>query len=197
MTAKVKICGITSLDDAEMCRELGADFIGLIFAESPRRVEIDVAARIAKRLNGKIPVVGVFDKFVREDVDDIIAKVKLDYLQIYYHPDNGQVLAPSLPIFSSVWMDGDGMKLPPYPCQYLLLDFKRIGSIDGMSEEMWQSVNQRFSVFLAGGIDPGNVAGITEYYHPYGIDTARGTESSPGVKDCDKVERLIQRAKSC
>ncbi len=197
MPAKVKICGITNLDDAEMCRELGADFIGLIFAESPRRVELDVAARIARRLSGKVPVVGVFDRYVRENVANVLSKVKLDYLQVYYHPNNGQILAPSLPLFSSVWMDGESIKLPPYPCQYLLLDFKKLGSIDGLSEEMWESVNNRFSVFLAGGIDSDNVAGIVEFYNPYGVDTARGTESGPGVKDRDKVEKLIQKAKAC
>jgi phosphoribosylanthranilate isomerase len=197
MSLRVKICGVTSLPDAVLCKDLGADFIGLIFAESPRRIKIDVARQISRKLAGKIPLVGVFDHYDRDSIVDLIERVKLDYLQVYYHPDNGSVLSPPVPLFSSIWVDEGEIKLPPFPCKYLLLDFKRIGRIEGLDERKWVFMNEKYRVFLAGGIDQDNVQDIVERYRPFGIDVARGTETGPGVKDPDRCAELIRRAKNC
>jgi phosphoribosylanthranilate isomerase len=197
MPTKIKICGITNLADAEKCLDCGVDFIGLVFAESPRQVPIDDAARIARKMAGKISIVGVFDRYDVDKISQIAGKVKLDYLQIYYNPDNGLIKTPPLPLISSIWMSDNDFKLPPYPCQYLLLDFKRVGSIDGISEYDWNMVNRKYDVFLAGGIDPENVSGILEFYKPFGVDTSRGTEKEPGVKDHAKIEEFVERVRSC
>lgn len=197
MQTSIKICGITSLDDAEKCRECGVDFIGLIFAETPRRVAVENAARIARRMSGKMKIVGVFDRYDATEVARIVDRVRLDYLQVYYHPNNGKIEMPPRPLISSVWVGEGAFRIPPYPCHYLLLDFKNVGKIGGLSDEDWQRVNRGYSLFLAGGIDPDNVAGVIEKYRPFGIDCARGTESEPGIKDHDKIERLVERVRSC
>ncbi|MBU1317911.1 MAG: phosphoribosylanthranilate isomerase [candidate division Zixibacteria bacterium] len=197
MSTQIKICGITKSIDAEKCLECGVDFIGMVFAESPRQVSIENALTISKKMYGKIPIVGVFDHYDPNTVNSVTSRVKLDYLQVYYHPDNGRLPTPPIPLISSIWMDQSELKLPPYPCRYLLLDFKKLGSIDGLSDEDWTRVNEKYDVFLAGGIAPDNVAGITEYYKPYGIDSARGTESAPGVKDHAKIEQLVERVREC
>lgn len=197
MSTKIKVCGITNLHDAEACLKFGVDFIGMVFAESVRKVDIDEAVRIARKLHGKIPLVGVFDHYDEPYVQQVAERVKLDYLQVYYHPDNGRLPRPPRPLISSIWMGEGDIKLPPYPCRYLLLDFKKLGSFDGLPDEDWERVNERFDVFLAGGIDPDNVAGIAEYYKPYGIDSARGTESRPGKKDHSKIKQLVERVRAC
>jgi phosphoribosylanthranilate isomerase len=197
MQTKLKICGITNLKDAERCRELGVDFLGLIFAESPRRIDIDTAALIARKMSAKIATIGVFDKYDINLISDVVRKVKLDYLQVYYYPNNGLIPNPPLPLISSVWVDGAAVKMPPYPCQYLLLDFKRVGSVDGLDTNEWNRINSKYDVFLAGGIDAENVAGILAYYKPYGIDAARGTESSPGIKDHRKLAEFVEKVRSC
>jgi len=197
MPTKIKICGITNLADAEKCRECGVDFIGLVFAESPRQIPVDDAAHIARKITGKISLVGVFDRYDADSVSQIVRKVKLDYLQIYYNPGNGPIMTPPLPLISSVWMGDNHFRLPPYPCHYLLLDFKRVGSIDGISDYDWNMVNRRYDVFLAGGINAENVSGIIEFYRPFGVDVASGTESEPGVKDHAKIEKFVKKVRSC
>ncbi len=197
MATKIKICGITNLADAEKCRDCGVDFIGLVFAESPRQVSVDDAADIARRMSGKVSLVGVFDRYDEAVVSQIVRKVRLDYLQVYYDPENGPIMLPPLPLISSVWMgENGGFRLPPYPCRYLLLDFKRNGGIGGMPEYDWNMVNQRYDVFLAGGIGPENVLGILKFYRPFGIDSASGLESAPGIKDHSKMEQLVHIARS-
>lgn len=197
MQTSIKICGITSLSDAEKCRECGVDFIGLIFAESPRRVAVEVAARIARKMSGKMKIVGVFDRYDAAEVARVAERVRLDYLQVYYHPNNGKIDMPPLPLISSVWVGEGAFRIPPYPCRYLLLDFKNVGKIGGLSDEEWKRVNRGYSLFLAGGIGPDNVAEIIRQYRPFGVDCARGTEKEPGVKDHEKIKKLVERVRLC
>ncbi len=196
MSAKIKICGITRLSDARKCIDCGVDFIGLVFAESPRRISIDEAARIAERAAGKVMLVGVFERYDADRVARVVDRVKLDFIQVYYDPEDEPIVTPPLPLVSSVWMGEHRFKLPPYPCRYLLLDFKRAGSINAVADYDWKMLKKRYNVFLAGGINPENVSGILESYRPFGIDAARGTEKEPGIKDWSKIEGLVERVRS-
>lgn len=197
MHTRIKVCGITTLRDAEICAELGVDFLGLIFAESPRSVDISVASRIARRLHGKTAIVGVFAEYDAKVVNQTVKEVKLDFLQVYFNYDQPLPSGLPLPLIASIWMDEGASILPMPGSEYLLLDFKRPGALNGQLAGQWDKLRTDCNVILAGGIDADNVVEIVRRYEPFGIDTARGTESSPGVKDHAKIEKLVERVRSC
>jgi len=197
MSTKVKVCGIRNVEDAVFCVEHGVDFVGMIFAESPRRATVSQAKSIAREVKGQIPIVAVFDQFDRAEVTRLLNEVQFDFLQTYYRPGNTNMGNPPLPLFSSVWIEDSDFAVPPYPCDYLLLDFKKVGGPQGLSLDKWSRVAENHDVFLAGGIGPDNAAELIETYKPFGIDCARGTEVEPGVKDHGKIQRLMEIVKSC
>lgn len=192
MPAKVKICGITNLEDALLTYELGADMLGLIFAESPRRVSIATATDIALRLSGEIALVGVFSDPEDPRISEVCEKVKLDMLQIYF-PDkvNGSSVYP-LPVLRAYWIN-ENTDITKIERDGSLLDFKKAPRL----LDLCASENIDMSdTFLAGGFDCENVDRVLKTLNPLGVDVARGVESEPGRKDKDKLEQFIRKVKS-
>lgn len=197
MYTRIKVCGVASLRDAGICVELGVDFVGLIFADSPRQVGIEVAAKIADELKGKTSLVGVLAHQDLKQIDRITGEVDLDYLQIYYGPGEQVTATLPLPLIASVWIEEGGEIPYSMAGDYILLDFKRLGGLNGeVATEVRELLNEQ-NVFLAGGIDADNVTRVIERYRPFGIDCARGTESAPGIKDHAKLRLLVERVRSC
>lgn len=192
MPAKVKICGITNLEDALLSYELGADMLGMIFAESPRSVSISMAADIALHLSGKIVLVGVFSDPDDPHTNEVCDKVKLDMLQIYFGEGLNGFPSYPLPILPSYWVN-ENTDISKIELAGSLLDFKKAPRL----LELCASENIDMSeTFLAGGFDCENVDRVMKNLNLLGVDVARGVESEPGRKNKDKLEQFIRKVKS-
>lgn len=202
LATQVKICGLTSPEDAVAAVDLGAGFVGLNFHRpSPRYVEPARAAEIAAAVRGRATVVGVFVGASAAELEAISTRVGLDLLQ--FHGDEApEVVRPfaarAIKVlrvaerFDSRLADGFE------DVWGFLVDARRPG-IWGGTGSSWRfetlslpgSLPAR-RVFVAGGIGPGNVGAAIAAARPWGIDVASGVESAPGKKDPRLLAALFQ-----
>ncbi len=193
---RVKICGITNVSDARAAVDAGADFIGLIFSESPRRVDLCVAEDIRTVISSHVASVGVFAK-----IDDLLAfdrasTVELDYYQVYFGFENLTIRPPKLGWIRSFFISEPGEPLPNGTKGLVMYDFK---SIPGEMKRAVRASNSEFvrnNVILAGNLAPDSVGSIVRELRPFGVDVARGTESAPGTKDKLKMLQFIESVKN-
>ena len=192
---KIKICGITRVEDARFAVEQGADFIGMIFArESPRFVEPAQAARIRSAIDGA-KVVGVFRDENNGRIREIAKTVGLDFVQLHGNEIDDDILEIGVPAIKAINV-GDVLpntKRHPH-AEWLLFD---TGGGTGRSFD-WSLLalyERKHPFLLAGGITPDNVAAAISLARPDAIDVATGVESSPGIKDHKKIEALIERVR--
>ena len=176
---KIKICGITRADDAELAIELGADFLGFIFAkDSPRYVAHPPMTHGVKR-------VGVFRGATRDEILRTIEFAHLDLVQIHGEPfDAG---GPVIHAFKV----GDTLPDTTTNADYVLFD---TGGGTGRTFD-WALLDRyprTKPFFLAGGITPDNAADAVAIAKPYAIDLASGVERAPGIKDHDKLRKLFE-----
>jgi len=201
---RVKICGITNLEDALTAVEAGADALGFVFySGSPRCVTPNVAAGIVAELPPFIVTVGVFVDEEREKMIRIREGVGLQVLQL--HGKESPEMVKSLPGLVvkgfRVGEDFREERIDEYTCSAILLDTHVKGIPGGTGKVFDWEVARRWAekrrVILAGGLKPGNVATAVEKVHPYAVDVAGGVEIRPGKKDPDLVRRFVLEAKSC
>lgn len=193
---KTKICGVTSVEDAEVCIDAGADFVGFILSDSPRRVNYVQLERLREAIGASIQCVGVFAN--AEDLLDFSQScdVVLDYYQVYFDATELEVRQPAVGWIRAIWMNGivNG-KLTRIPMP-TLLDFKN-SDLSIMREQLAphrDAVGN--AVILAGRLTPDNVGAIVSELAPWGVDVARGTEAAPGKKDHQLVRRFIESVKN-
>jgi phosphoribosylanthranilate isomerase len=197
---KVKICGLTNLADACAAADAGADFLGFIFAPSPRRVDPRVAHGFWPELPRGVPTVAVFRDQTLEQVERVLRLVRPDYLQFH---------GSERPAFCRVFEKPVIRALPARVPEDLALagafvdiaDFFLVdvpkGDAGTLSAGVARAaVNLPKPVLLAGGLNPANVRAIVEQFRPYGVDVASGVESAPGVKDHARVREFISNAKT-
>lgn len=201
---RIKICGITSVDDAQAVVDAGAHALGLVFYEaSPRAVSIERAREIALAAGPFITVTGLFVNAEPEFVDDVIARVPLQLLQ--FHGDETASYCESfrrpyikaLRMRPDVDVSGDIAKHPN--ASGFLLDAYRPGVPGGTGETFdWNRVPRdlRIPIVLAGGLTPANVADAIRTTGVYGVDVSGGVEASPGKKDHSKIKTFITNARS-
>jgi phosphoribosylanthranilate isomerase len=193
----VKICGITRVGDALAAVRHGATAIGFIFwPKSPRFVDPYRARKIAAALPPFVTPVGVF---VNQDVDymnGVAALVGLGALQL--HGDEAPALLPRLrrPVLKAV-STFDGPSLEAWPSQVMLLvdaaDREQRGGTGRTAD--WTAaaeVARRRPMLLAGGLTPENVKAAIAQVRPHGIDVSSGVESSPGIKDHERIAALFE-----
>ena len=201
--SRVKVCGLTSLDDALMCVDAGVDAIGLNFwPGSVRRCDEPTARVIADALRGKVVVVGVFVDAGAEEVERIRQAVGLDCVQL--HGDESPATVQRfLPHAYKALRVRDGSAVEAarrYPGEHILLDAYVPGLPGGTGATFdWsvaQAVARERKLTLAGGITPDNVAQAIREVAPYCIDTASGVERANGAKDERLVRALVQRARA-
>jgi phosphoribosylanthranilate isomerase len=197
----VKICGITRLTDALHSVEQGATALGFIFwSRSPRAVSPERAAEIIAELPSSITTVGVF---VNEPIDGIRAMVaKTGITAVQLHGDEPPAYADALewPLIRAVDADDVEDACGAWSGQTaLLLDtvdpVRRGGSGVAVDWAIAADVARRRRLVLAGGLTPENVSRAIHEVRPYGVDVSSGVESSPGVKDFDKVARFVANAR--
>jgi Phosphoribosylanthranilate isomerase len=202
MTMKVKICGITSEDDALFCADSGADFLGFIFVpSSPRFVEPEKAGAIAERLraDGKASkVVGVFYDASNDYIREIGNVVGLDLAQLHGSEGEDAIRELGIPAIKTLHV---GETLPDThatpTAAWLLFDTydeRRAGGTGKRFDWSLLATYERSKpFFLSGGLTPDNVVAAISLVRPDAIDVASGVEASPGVKDHAKVARLFER----
>jgi phosphoribosylanthranilate isomerase len=196
---RVKICGITRVDDARLAAELGAAAIGFVFADSPRRVTVDAARRIVAALPVHVDRVGVFVDASRAEIVEVAAAVSLTRVQL--HGREPPELAAGLPgaLTRTLRADDDEAEIARWrfarPDVHFLLD-RHKDAAEG--EESLPILWQRAAVLarvvpiaLGGGLTPQNVTTALERSRAAAVDVARGVELAPGRKDRAKLRSLF------
>jgi phosphoribosylanthranilate isomerase len=207
---KVKVCGITNLDDAEMAVELGAWALGMIFYEgSPRSCSPAEAQRIVAVLRRKVELCGVFVNATLEEVVDTSEEIGLSMLQ--FHGDEGPSFCAEAARrngervikAAQVSSPGDVRDLERFHVDFHLLDARartpgREGMRGGTGETFdWRLLAARRSkvpLILSGGLNAENVAEAIAVARPWAVDTASGTEMAPGHKDPEKLRAFFVAA---
>jgi phosphoribosylanthranilate isomerase len=199
---RVKICGITDLDDALMCERYGADALGFIFyAKSPRNVTPKNAQKIVASLGCLVQTVGVFVDEKKEAVDEIAAAVGLDVLQFHgcetpvycdYFSKKYKVMKTFFPKNDKVLDEMQKYKVDAYLLDIPFEDKKAAPQAQLDTAFVKAIVAQNKKCIFSGGITPQNVKEILSSVTPYAIDVARGVESMPGKKDESLVRELMK-----
>ncbi|MEO4048218.1 phosphoribosylanthranilate isomerase [Pseudomonas sp. CAU 1711] len=200
---RIKICGITRVEDALAAVAAGADAIGLVFyAKSPRAVGIEQARAIVAALPPFVTSVGLFVDMERAELESILARVPLDLLQFHGDESLEQCEGFNRPYIKALRVkagDDIAAQVDRYPsAQGVLLDTYVEGVPGGTGEAFdWSLVPQELSkpLILAGGLRPVNVAAAVAQVRPYAVDVSGGVEASKGIKDAQKIEAFIRAAR--
>ncbi|HVF48309.1 MAG TPA: phosphoribosylanthranilate isomerase [Pyrinomonadaceae bacterium] len=200
---KVKICGITNLEDALLSIEYGADQLGFNFYEkSPRYISPGAARQIIDKLGDGITTVGVFVNGLIDTVIRVAVDSKIDVIQLHgsesvqYVADIHSLSRLDVIKAFSVSPDLTKHHIDEFEATAVLLDGYTPGVYGGTGEladwEFARIVATDSKVYLAGGLNPENVGAAIETVRPFAVDVASGVESSPGTKDAEKVKRFIE-----
>ncbi|MDA8189667.1 MAG: phosphoribosylanthranilate isomerase [Dehalococcoidales bacterium] len=199
---KVKICGITSLDDALVAVDAGADALGFVFyASSSRTIAPEVAADIVANLPPFVSKVGVFVDSDLETVRQIESFCHLDMVQLHGDESPGFCAALFPKVIKAFGMRGRSTldALASYRVPAYLLDAYSPEMVGGTGKAFdWELAREATGlgrVILAGGLTPLNVRQAIESVGPYGVDVSTGVESSPGKKDAALVHAFVRAVK--
>jgi phosphoribosylanthranilate isomerase len=204
---RIKICGLTGLDDAQRAVEAGAWALGLIlFPGSPRRCALPAAERISATLRRQAEICGVFVNAPLAEVTGLADGLGLSMVQL--HGDEGPAYCSEVArrtgakVIKAARVRGgaDINALEAFHTDFHLLDAHQPGRYGGTGETFdWELVRRRRTAtpfILSGGLTPENVAEAIEATHPFAVDTASGTEARPGVKDPEKLRAFAAAAAS-
>ena len=203
---RVKICGNTNYEHAKMAADLGADYLGFIFAPSSKRlITVENAAKILAKLTGFENTVGVFCNQPKKEVETIAGKLGLKFLQ--FHGEETALYCDSFmqkgyEIIKTFHVkDAMSLKrLGEYNVSAFLFDTYSQSEKGGSGIPFdWSIIEDKPYVhdklFLAGGLNSLNVAQAIEKVRPFAVDVASGVESSPGIKDPVLLRAFIENAK--
>ncbi len=197
---RAKICGITTVEDAQAAVAAGADAIGLVFyAKSPRHVTVEEAAEIVASLPPFVDAVGLFVNTDPYEVNSVLSRVRLDLLQ--FHGDETSFYCQSFgrPYIKALRVR-HGVDLLQSAAEYanakaLLLDTYQEGVAGGTGETFdWNLIpgNLPKPVILAGGLTPLNVGEAISRVRPYAVDVSGGVEREKGIKDAGMIAAFMR-----
>ncbi len=204
---KIKICGITNLEDAQNAVALGADAIGFIFTpKSPRYITPDAAEEIAIKMPPFIKLVGVFVNQSKDEIDEIANKAKIDLIQLHGQESPEFCLTLDHQVIKAINIADivDIQEMSKYMgmVSAILLDTKIDGKEGGtgicFDWGIALQAKEEFDIpiILAGGINQENVQKAISLVNPYAIDVSSGVEEYPGKKDYNKMKSVIEIAQT-
>lgn len=203
MSPRVKICGITRIEDLRAACDAGADAVGFVFYDkSPRRVSIEAAAALVRAVPPFVQTVGLFVNAEPAQVESVLAAAPLDLLQFH-----GDETPQACARYGRPWIKA--IRVTPETdllecaadfeaARGLLLDAFVPGVPGGTGERFdWSLIpaGLPLPVVLSGGLDPDNVAEAVRRVRPWAVDVSSGVEASKGIKDAHKVARFVANAK--
>lgn len=199
MFAKVKFCGMTRPEDAALAAEIGVNYVGVVFADGPRRVTPAMARTILDAAGARVRRVGVFGTNAPDDIGRISEEAGLDIVQLHGDPSPANVRAVRTKFSGEVWaaIRLAGAHIPPESellfttADAVVLDARSEGRLGGTGQALpWTDLavdlardRGSAAVVLAGGLKPDNVASAVLTLAPDIVDVSSGVETSPGMKD--------------
>lgn len=207
---KVKICGISNPEHAIAVAEAGADFIGMVFAPSKRKVDSERAFEIIAEINkwktlhknNQVKTVAVFVNESVEVMNQTVKTCQFDYVQLNGEEAIEQCQEVSVPVFKALRLDDLNINVQAErysQCSsYILLDSAPKGIWGGTGKtgswDVASVVSKQYPLILAGGLTPENVAEAVRKVQPEAVDVSTGVETD-GIKDPEKIYRFICNAK--
>ncbi|RXH58691.1 phosphoribosylanthranilate isomerase [Granulicella sibirica] len=218
----VKICGNTSLKDAQAAVDLGADAIGFVFAPSSRQMTPEAVRVITERLTGKPECFGVFQTMNFAEIRDAVRTAGLTGVQLHGGVSIDLIAAlrkefsPSLSITQTLHWDINGSPEAANQLSRLVHDLRETGQVNRILIDSkvgkalggtgrtfdWNAAQQLFrdageiEMIAAGGLNPENVGEAVQRLRPFGVDVSSGVESEPGRKDPERLRLFIERARA-
>lgn len=194
----VKICGVTSRDDAEVVVRSGANALGIILAHSPRQVTVEAAREISSSVQGSILRVGVFRHNIAEFVCRALDAIEFDAVQVHGELSAellSELRSRDLGIIKALSVGSRELgDFDDRDVDAILVDGPTPGSgVTHAWDELSRRVFER-PVIVAGGLNPVNVAHVLQVTGAWGVDVASGVESAPGVKDASLVRDFVDNA---
>ncbi len=215
MSLWIKICGNTSLEDARLAVEAGADAVGFVFAPSPRRVTMHDVAAIARKLPKEVEKIGVFVSATLEEIEFTVRACKLTGVQLHSEAGAEQPamlrkrLGSELRIVRVVHFGPEAtervaaINVDPN-VDAVLVDSRTATAVGGTgvtfdwnvaARTLFQNAEER-KLIAAGGLTPANVVEALATLRPWGVDVSSGVEAAPGRKDAAKVREFVVRARA-
>ena len=200
---RVKICGITQIEDALCAVHTGADAIGLVFyAPSPRCVSVAQAQKIFAAMPPFVSVVGLFVNASTAEIQSILSQVHLDIVQFHGDETPAQCAQINLPYYKAIRVKPE-TNLLQYAIEFnaakaLLLDAYSEQAYGGTGHTFdWNLIPNKLPkpIILAGGLDAKNVADAIQQVRPYAVDVSGGVELTKGIKSADKIAAFMQAVK--
>ena len=197
---RVKICGITNLEDGQQAAQAGADALGFVFyGPSPRNVEVDRAASIIAALPPFVTSVGLFVDAEPEFIEQVIKATGLDLLQFHGDESESQCAQYGVPYIKALRMRPDvdlARQCHTFASSRgILLDAYVPGKAGGTGQTFdWSQIPQQLDlpIVLAGGLDPSNVQTAIQTVRPWAVDVSGGVEQAKGKKDPALVSAFIE-----
>ncbi|MDK9557756.1 phosphoribosylanthranilate isomerase [Marinobacter sp. M216] len=200
MSVRVKICGLTRVEDIEAAVKAGADALGLVFYEpSPRSVSIVQAAELARHVPAFVAVVGLFVNPTKDEVREVLDRVPLDLLQ--FHGDESAEFCAQ---FGRRWIKAIRVR-QGREIQAAFTDYSQASGllVDAWDPDRFGGTGQSFNwdlipsdrpmpLILAGGLSSDNVSRAVEQVKPWAVDVSGGVEQSKGIKDIEKISDFIK-----
>lgn len=199
MLAKVKFCGMTRAQDAAIGAEIGASYIGVVFADGPRRVNSEQASKIFEAAGKRVKHVGVFGTNDADEIARIAGETRLDIVQLHSDPTTSDLKAIRGKFKGEIWaaIRIAGTRIPHEAealfdtADAIVLDARSDKQLGGTGKALpWTELavdlardRGSSAVVLAGGLKPGNVGSAVRTLAPDVVDVSSGIESAPGIKD--------------
>ncbi|MFQ6070392.1 MAG: N-(5'-phosphoribosyl)anthranilate isomerase [Candidatus Aminicenantales bacterium] len=195
---RVKICGITNLEDALLAADLGAEALGFIFAPSPRRISPSKARRIISRLPPFIHKIGVFGEENPDTMEKIMEYCSLDFVQLHGEFPASHLHRLGRKAIKVFEMNKENVldEIKKVSLPFFMLDLpKNEGERSFAEWEITDEAKKAGKFILAGGLKPENIENILERVRPFAVDVCRGVEKEKGIKSPERLKEFIFRVR--
>ena len=196
---KIKICGLSRIADIDAVNHALPDYIGFVFTQSKRQVDIKIAAALKEKLDARIKTVGVFVNEEADKIAEICKKGIIDVVQLHGNETDEYINSIknlcACKIIKSVGII-DSLPNLPNTADYLLFDSVSKQGGGAGKAFCWEALQNYSGIpwFLAGGLDNGNIIRALNMLKPYGVDVSSGVETN-GIKDAEKIYEFVRIAR--